>query len=436
MKIRISEHLWTSLATALLQRRDVETAGVLLCEPVPSADGQVLVVREALPFPEHGYIIRKRDQLKLDPVVLNRLIRPARDAGWSVVTVHTHPGDETPMFSWADNKGDARLMPSLQVQMPDVRHGSMVIGTADAAVARLFREDGSWEFVPIVAVGRTLHWPGPPVRDDEGWFDWQRLALGPWGHARLRQLRVGVVGAGGTGSVVGLQLAHMGIGHVVVIDGDVVEKSNVSRIAAARANDSERLDKVAVMERYVDALGLGTTFKAIPQHLSGEQELRHLRDCDVVFSCVDRHAPRALLNRFAYQSHVPVIDMGTAFRVDETGQMIGNAGRVVIIGPGRPCLGCWGHIDADALRAETLPPDERDRLAAEGYIAGADVAQPSVMAFNTMVAGAAVVELLRLVTAFAGAEAPPNALSFSYSDGVIKRATVAANPRCTICGNP
>ena len=228
----------------------------------------------------------------------------------------------------------------------------------------------------------------------------------------------------------------MGIGRVVVIDGDVVEKSNVSRIAAARANDSGRLDKVAVMERYVDALGLGTTFKVLPQHLSGEQELRHLRDCDVVFSCVDRHTPRALLNRFAYQAHVPVIDMGTAFRVDETGRMIGNAGRVVIIGPGRPCLGCWGHIDADALRAEALSPDERDRLAAEGYIAGADVAQPSVMAFNTMVAGAAVVELLRLVTAFAGAEAPPNALSFSFSDGVVKRATVAANPRCTICGNP
>ena len=148
MKIRISEHLWTSLATALLQRPDVESAGVLLCEPVPSTDGQVLVVREALPFPEHGYVIRKHDQLKLDPVVLNRLIRPARDAGWSVVTVHTHPGDEAPMFSWADNKGDARLMPSLQVQMPDVRHGSMVIGTADAAVARLFREDGSWKLSP------------------------------------------------------------------------------------------------------------------------------------------------------------------------------------------------------------------------------------------------------------------------------------------------
>lgn len=47
------------------------------------------------------------------------------------------------------------------------------------------------------------------------------------------------------------------------------------------------------------------------------------------------------------------------------------------------------------------------------------------MAFNTIVAGAAVVELLRMVTAFAGAEAPPLRLAFSFSEGTVHRNMIA-----------
>jgi len=55
-----------------------------------------------------------------------------------------------------------------------------------------------------------------------------------------------------------------------------------------------------------------------------------------------------------------------------------------------------GHIDPEALRIEALSADERAALAKEGYVTGADIAQPSVMPFNTRIAGAAVIELLRL----------------------------------------
>jgi hypothetical protein len=61
-------------------------------------------------------------------------------------------------------------------------------------------------------------------------------------------------------------------------------------------------------------------------------------------------------------------------------------------------------------------------------------AQPSVIAFNTAVAGAGVTELLRLATGFAGAETPPLRLAFSFSEGTVRRNTVAANQRCEICG--
>lgn len=141
---------------------------------------------------------------------------------------------------------------------------------------------------------------------------------------------------------------------------------------------------------------------ALVNSLADEGEALGLASCDLVFSCVDRLLPRALLNTLAYAADVPVIDMGSAFRVDDKGRVMSQGGKVAIIGPGRPCLWCWGDLDPDRIRAETLPEDERRELAAEGYIEGAAAPQPAVIAFNAELAAAAVIEAMRLVTGFAG----------------------------------
>lgn len=126
--------------------------------------------------------------------------------------------------------------------------------------------------------------------------------------------------------------------------------------------------------------------------------------------------------------------MGTAFRVDpQSGRMTGDAGRVVVGGPGRACLGCWGHLDANALRVEALSDEERAALVAEGYVQGIAVAQLSVVAFNATVASAAVVEFMRLVTGFAGEGAPPDRLSFSFRDGTVRRSRLTSDGRCRLC---
>ncbi len=46
---------------------------------------------------------------------------------------------------------------------------------------------------------------------------------------RLESARVGIAGAGGLGSNVAVMLARSGVGHLIVIDGDIVEPSNLNR---------------------------------------------------------------------------------------------------------------------------------------------------------------------------------------------------------------
>ncbi|MGO9662486.1 MAG: ThiF family adenylyltransferase [Polyangia bacterium] len=433
MKLRIEERSWKQLCEELLARTDVESAGLLCGEPVQTSAGTIIVVRETMVLADDAYRIRRPDQISLDPIALNRLTRSARDRGWSVFTIHTHPGASAPWFSAADDAGDARLMPSMICQIPDAPHGSIVLIEDRSALARVFDDNAVSKPIKMQVVGRTLTAVEPSRAEDEPWFARQELALGAAGQALLRELRVGVVGLGGIGSLVSMQLAHLGVGEIVLLDGDIVEESNLSRIVGARKEDVGRTAKVDVAARYAESLGLARRIERHPEFVGSTHDSL-LASCDVVVSCVDRQTPRAMLNRLAYRYLVPVIDLGTVFRVDAMGTIVGDAGRVVVVGPGRPCLGCWGHIDPHALRIEALSAEDRESQTQEGYIEGAVEAQPSVIAFNTAVAGAGVTELLRLATGFAGVESPPLRLAFSFAEGTVRRNTLAARQRCEICG--
>src|SRR5690606_14458451 len=115
---------------------------------------------------------------------------------------------------------------------------------------------------------------------------------------------------GGTGSMVAMQLAHLGVGKLIFVDGDRVERTNVSRIIGSGIEDAKNAaSKVDVAVRYARNLNLPIVVKPIQEFLT-QASLRELASCDVIFSCVDRHQPRALLNRLAYDLAIPVIDIG------------------------------------------------------------------------------------------------------------------------------
>lgn len=430
MKLRVLKSEWRPFIDKLRARTDVESAGIILAERL---QGDVLLARHLLAVPDAAYIIRKCDRLRIDPVALNRLIRPARDQGLSVLTIHTHPGTNVPWFSTADDAGDSVLIPSLFAQMSGP-HGSLVIaGDTGVVCARAWTSAENIVPVTLREVGSGIHVSLPDdASAPEHWFDRQRLALGEVGQRMLRELHVAVVGLGGTGSMTFAQLVHLGVRTITVIDGDRVEDTNVSRIIGATASDAGVSWKVDVAARYAEAAGLGTKVNVIRGHLGRDVAPEILAGCDAMFSCVDAHQPRALLNRLSYDKAILLFDMGSAFRVRE-GMPTEGSGRVVVAGPGRPCLACWGHIDANQIRIESLPSAERAQQAAEGYVSGADIPQPSVIAFNTMVAGAAVVEFLRAVTEFSGAEDPPLRLCFDFATGTVRRNRLAAASVCKIC---
>src|SRR2546430_15854527 len=61
--------------------------------------------------------------------------------------------------------------------------------------------------------------------------------IGPAGLLKLQESSVAIVGAGGVGSAAAYYLERSGIGHLKLIDQDIVESTNLQRLHAATMND-------------------------------------------------------------------------------------------------------------------------------------------------------------------------------------------------------
>ena len=432
--IRFAAEQWARLKSALWEREDVESAAILLATVSSNGAAGTVAVQDVLPVPDHAYRVRKSDFIEIDPVWMNAQCREARRDRRAVLTIHTHLTDGAAWFSWADDSGDSRLMPALTAQIPDTPHGSLNL-TRAGAVARVL-QGGELHPARIAISGERLEVLTPSRSPSDAAAPAharQELALGRGGQARLRRVRVGVVGLGGTGSVMAALLARLGVDSITLVDDDTLEDSNLSRVLGSGIRDvAEGTSKVEIAEREARRVSSTTVIATHPQALASEADLGCVVGCDLIFSCVDRLAPRALLNRHAYGARVPVIDMGSAFRVDEAGVLVSQGGKVVIIGPGRPCLWCWGDLDAERIRIETLSREQRDAEEAAGYIQGANAPQPSVVTFNASLASAAASMFVQLVTSYAGASTPDR-LNFNFATGAVTRATARRRDGCRFC---
>lgn len=428
----MSDHLVTPRALELrllghlLAEPSQERLAIVFAGRHRTAGGWRLLAREMWAAEPGDYLVQGAYHLEIEPRLWARAAKRARASGESLVIAHSHPGDEdVPDFSPTDTWGEQRLMPKLVARAAGP-HGTLVVSPGGSR-GRLHAADGSWS--PLVFGGDAAPIDGL-VRDDER-FDRQQRALGAEGQARLRSLRVGVVGLGGLGSHVVQQLLHLGVGSLVVVDPDRVEPTNLSRLVGATCADAVAHEpKVSIARRLAEALDGGTELAVIQSDVREPESVDALLEMDFLFGCTDTQLSRLLLNALAHQFYRPVLDLGVELQA--RGSM---GGRVAALGPGAGCLWCWGILSADRLRAEQLSPEVRGEYVARGYVTDLDVEQPAVVSLNGVIASLGVTEMLRRVTGLGGAEAGADLLLYRLVDGSVRR--VAKPDRtCPTCWAP
>ncbi len=154
--------------------------------------------------------------------------------------------------------------------------------------------------------------------------------VGEKGQRKLLRSKVLLVGAGGLGSPTALYLAAAGVGTIGLMDGDVVDISNLQRQVLHSTPNLGR-PKVESGAEAIRALNPDVNVVALPQWIQVDNIMDILGDYDVVIDGSDNFDTRYLVNDACY----------LAGKVNVHGSIFQFEGMATVFAPDRgPCYRC------------------------------------------------------------------------------------------------
>jgi len=232
------------------------------------------------------------------------------------------------------------------------------------------------------------------------------LELGAEGQRRLKQGSVLLVGAGGLGSPVALYLAAAGVGHIGLVDFDLVDASNLQR-QIIHGSSSVGLAKTESARRRLADLNPLVELTTYETRISAQNALDLLRPYDLLIDGTDNFPTRYLTNDAAVLLGKPNV-YGSIFRFE---------GQASVFSPkdGGPCYRC--------LYPQPPPPGLVPSCA-EGGVLGV---LPGVI--GSIQATEAIKLLAGIGEPLIGRLLLYDALAMSFSQLRLPR-----NPACPLCG--
>ncbi len=155
--------------------------------------------------------------------------------------------------------------------------------------------------------------------------------VGGKGQTKLSHAKVLIIGAGGLGSPAGLYLAAAGIGTIGLVDGDVVDLSNLQR-QILHSTATVGKPKVESGQQTLTAVNPDITVKTYQYHVDASNILGLIQDYDIILDGSDNFTTRFLVNDACFFAKRTLIS-GSIFRFE---------GQLTTIKPheGFPCYRC------------------------------------------------------------------------------------------------
>lgn len=266
--------------------------------------------------------------------------------------------------------------------------------------------------------------------------------FGEAGQRRLRDSTALILGCGALGSVAADMLARAGVGHLTIVDRDVLELTNLQRQVLFDETDvAVGLPKAEAAKRQIAKRNSQIEVTAIVDDINYTNIARHAANADVLVDGLDNLETRYLANDFAVNAGLPYI----------YGAAVGTTGMAFTVLP-RGTDGAWESTPGDSLATpcfrclfEEAPPPGTSATCdtvgvlgpAIGMIANFQVSETlKILTGNFDRASRTILhidlwanEILQLPVAETGSECPCcKARRFDYLEG--KAGSTAA----TLCG--
>jgi tRNA A37 threonylcarbamoyladenosine dehydratase len=376
------------------------------------------------------------------------------DENLGYLAVHCHGGDSQVEFSEDDWASHERGYPALL----DITKGGPVgalVFARDAVAGDIWTASGRHPLDYATVVGRHVRrlYPAPQqqLRAIHPSFHRQARLFGDIGQDILRGLKIGIIGLGGGGSLLNEWLARLGIGHIVAVDFDRIDLTNLPRVVGATLWDARAFltarksefwrgigksiaaRKVDIARRVAKRANPAIRFDAVVGSVLDENASRLLRDVDFLFLASDTIQSRLVFNALVHQYLIPGAQVGAKVSVDPKTMEIADilaVTRLVLPHAGCGCLECHGVIPPARLQEEALSETERRR---QRYVDDPEVVEPSVITLNVLSAGQAANDLMMMFTGLFEESAPLGHVFNFVRERKVEPVGPQAKPHCLDC---
>lgn len=129
--------------------------------------------------------------------------------------------------------------------------------------------------------------------------------------AKLAKATIAIVGCGGLGGSMAEEFSRLGIGNLILIDGDNIEKSNLNRQLFS-TEENIGIRKVDAAKQRLEAVNSTVGLKLIYDWFNEENAASLFKDADLVCDALDSINRRVSLEKACHRLGLPLVYAGIA----------------------------------------------------------------------------------------------------------------------------
>lgn len=406
-KLRLSIDDYETLYDHLLGNSGKEAVAIGLCGRCGFENEKIMTLQKIVIIP-YDECDCYEDFISWKTTHMIPLLQEAAQYDYAILKIHSHPGGGR-FFSEQDDRSDYDLFDSIiggwcESEEP---HLSAIMLPDGEIYGRVFLsglESAKLDNVMVIGDDIQLFYHEKVDFIDE-YSARTRQTFGEGTYAKLKRLKVGIVGCSGTGGVSIEQLMRYAIEEIVLVDPDIIEEKNLNRLIGSRnSDDCLGQAKVEFYKRLIMDTNLGSRVRTFQTNICTSIEtLQCLSTCDIILGCMDSASGRNILNRLCTFCLIPYFDMGVSIVADGHGGIEKVTTAVHYIQPGKSSLFSRKAYNMEQVRAEILAltePDVYETQKKEGYVQNAYVERPAVISINSCASSMAVIEMLSRIHPF------------------------------------